>query len=92
MAGGEGTQQVRQAAVGEILGRADGNMACGARALQRQPRLAMHRKDAPGMADKVLTSRGQAASPPLRRQKRLADDLLQSLHLCSHRRGRTADS
>ena len=42
-------------------------------------------------ADKVLTGRRQAAPPALRREQRLADDLLQPLHLRGHRRRGTAD-
>ena len=91
MAGSEGSQQFRQAAVGEILRRTDGDAAIGARALQRQPCFAVDGEYTPGMADQILAGRRQAAPPPLREKQRLADDLLQPLHLRRHRRGRAAD-
>lgn len=46
----------------------------------------MHSKDAPGMADQILPGRRQAAAPPLRHQKRFADNILKPLHLRGHRR------
>lgn len=64
----------------------------GARALQRQPGLGVDGKNAPRMADKVLTGRRQAAPPALGAKQRLADDFFQALHLCGDRRGRAANS
>ncbi|ESY30216.1 hypothetical protein X748_27430 [Mesorhizobium sp. LNJC386A00] len=92
MAGREGAQQLRQAAISEILCRADGDATSGTRALERQPGLAVHGKNAAGMTNKILAGRRQPAPAPLRHQQRFADDLLQALHLRGHRRGRAADN